>query len=569
MIGQNWREALVAIERGADASSLEGQTLDFKTSASNVKSTLNVLADAAVCFANADGGTIVVGVRDRGGAASVVGVESNLTAEVVRRGIFDRTRPQLTVMAERESYGDVELLIVTVPRGVVPCSTGDGTSSRRLDAECRPFTPDQQREWLVSRGQLDWSEQRTGVRLDEVDQFEVERLRRLLRTMGRDDLARLETDRLLADLRLTADGELRYAGLLLVGGPDAIRRVVPTYGYAYQYRPTAGSEATFRMRETKPLLAGIERVLDAVESRTTGRPLNLTGGAQLTLVDFPPGAVREVVVNAFIHRSFETNGTVEVEHTPDGLDIISPGGLVAGITTHNILTHPSTPRNRLLTETVALLGVAERTGQGIDRAYRELLRLGKAPISVVDSGSLVRVRIEGGVGNDAFARFIAGLPQERQGDLDVLLTLSTLCQRRTISAKLLAGHLQRTEPETASVLSRLTSDNDPLIEPTRRGGTYRLSQQALVGLGRAVRYHAAAAGDFDTKVADHLHEYGTITNRTLQRLFDLSMWSARDALRDLQQRGIVEKLSEAQRGPGVQYGPGPNLPDPPGRKKKP
>jgi ATP-dependent DNA helicase RecG len=321
------------------------------------------------------------------------------------------------------------------------------------------------------------------------------------------------------------------------------------------------------MRETRPLLAGIERVLDAVESRTTVRPLSLAGGAQLALVDFPPGAVRELVVNAFIHRSFETNGTVEVEHTPDGLDVLSPGGLVPGVTEHNILTHPSTPRNRLLTETVALLGVAERTGQGIDRAYRELLRLGKAPITVVDTGSLVRVRIEGGVGNDAFARFVAGLPEDRQGDLDVLLTLSILCQRRTIDAKHLAGGLQRTVPEAASVLSRLVSGNDPLIEPTRRGGTYRLVQRALVGLGRAVRYHAAAAGDFDAKVADHLREYGTITNRALQRLFDLSVWGARDALRDLQQRGIVEKLSEAQRGPGVQYGPGPDFPDPPRRNR--
>jgi ATP-dependent DNA helicase RecG len=77
------------------------------------------------------------------------------------------------------------------------------------------------------------------------------------------------------------------------------------------------------------------------------------------------------------------------------------------------------------------------------------------------------------------------------------------------------------------------------------------------------------AGDFDAKVADHLHEYGTITNRSLQRLFDLSVWGARDALRDLQRRGVVEKVSTARSGPGVQYGPGPNLPQaPPERRRR-
>lgn len=558
----------MAIEQGADASSLEHQTLDFKSPDANLKTTLRVLTDAVVCFANADGGTIVVGVHDRGGSASIVGVGADLSTEVVRRGIFDRTRPQLTVMAERERRGNADLLIVTVPPSVVPCATSDGTASRRLDRECRPFTPDQQREWMVSRGQLDWSEHPSGVGLDEVDQFEVERLRRLLRATGREDLASLDTERLLTDLRLMSDHELRYAGLLIVGVEEAIRRAVPSYGYGYQYRPTPGSEAKARIRETRPLLGGIERVLDAVESRSDVRPLNLAGGAQLALVDFPPGAVRELVVNAFIHRNYEANGTVEVEHTPDGLDVLSPGGLVAGVTAQNILTHPSTPRNRLLTETVALLGVAERTGQGIDRAYRELLRLGKEPVSVVDTASLVRVRIEGGAGNGAFARFVAGLPDDKQGDLDVLITLSLLCQRRTVSSKILATALQRTVSEAASVLARLTADNAPLIEPTRRGSTYRLTQAALVGLGRAVRYHAAAAGDFDIKVADHLREYGTITNRTLQRLFDLSVWGARDALRDLQQRGIVEKISEARTGPGVQYGPGPNLPMPPPRGRR-
>ena len=75
-------------------------------------------------------------------------------------------------------------------------------------------------------------------------------------------------------------------------------------------------------------------------------------------------------MNGLIHRSYETHGTVDVEHTGDQLVISSPGGFVAGVTPENILTYPSTPRNRLLTETVAVLQLAERTGQGVDRAYR-------------------------------------------------------------------------------------------------------------------------------------------------------------------------------------------------------
>lgn len=103
----SWQEALQRIDEGADAASLEHQELDFKQASSNIKATLRMLADAAVCFANADGGVVVVGVGDRGGSASITGVGPGLSSEVVRRGIHDRTRPQLTVIAERRSYHDV------------------------------------------------------------------------------------------------------------------------------------------------------------------------------------------------------------------------------------------------------------------------------------------------------------------------------------------------------------------------------------------------------------------------------------------------------------------------------
>lgn len=58
----------------------------------------------------------------------------------------------------------------------------------------------------------------------------------------------------------------------------------------------------------------------------------------------------------------------------------------------------------------------------------------------------------------------------------------------------------------------------------------------------------------------HINEYGKITNRTLQNLFDIDLWRARDILADLQQRSLIVRTSEATRGPGVEYGRGPTFP---------
>ena len=419
-------DALAALIAGATASDLEHDQLDFKVAASDVKVTLKLLADAAVCFANALGGDIVLGVRDKAaGPSAFVGIPASLTVDVIRRGIFDRTRPELTCFVKERSVAGQRVVVVSVPQGVTPHANSSGTATRRLGRDCLPFTPDQQREILISRGQIDFSAEPNGATASELSGAEFERMRRLLRRAGKEDVAELSEDRLLTALRLALpDGRLTNAALLLLGHDDAIARRLPSYGYSYQFRPSSGSEATARLRERRPLLAAVEALIDAISARVQVHPLNLAGGVQLRLSDYPLDAVRELVVNGLIHRSYVSDGTVDIEHTSEQLVISSPGGLVAGVTPENILTYPSTPRNRLLTETVAAVQVAERTGQGVDRAYREMLRSGKEPPQFDDLGTLVRATLPGGQGNDSFVRFVNVLPDELAGDVDLLLVFT-------------------------------------------------------------------------------------------------------------------------------------------------
>jgi ATP-dependent DNA helicase RecG len=555
-----WREAVDEVIRGRPADSLEHQTLEFKTSRAALKETFRLVAEASVCLANADGGDIVVGVADRvSGAAALEGLPAGLSVEAVRRAIFDRTIPPITVIAHREEIDDSDVLVVTVPPALQPCATTAGTATRRLGPECRPFTPEQQRDWRSARGLHDWSAEVTDELTTECDPEAVAHVRRLLRAAGQSDLAAMADEHMLQDLRLSEAGRLRRAGVLLVGTEEQIARAVPTHEYTFQHRPTAGQEALFRTRSARPLLAAVEHLMTAVEARASVVPLNLPGGVQLTLEQLPRAAVRELIVNAFAHRNYETNGSVDVEHTPDALTLTSPGGLVSGITPENILTHPSTPRNRLLLETLAALGISERTGQGIDRVYRELLRIGKAPVAFDDRGTSVRAIVPGARGDESFARFVAALEPSQQSDIEVLLVLRALCAKATTSSEQIAPLIQRSTVEAERLLGRLTDGSHPLLLRTKRGSV-RLRPEPRAALGRAVTYRTSDSREFDRKVADHLAEFGVITNRTLQRMFDMSVFTARDLLRDLQNRGIVVKLSKARSGPGIKYGPGPNLP---------
>lgn len=555
-------EVLDRIRAGARPKELESEALEFKEEESgDLRRTLQMLADAVVCLANNQGGTILVGVANgRAGPDSFPGVTSKLTIDIVRTGIFDRTQPSLSVPVAERMEGTARLIVITVPKGAVFYANGAGTATRRVGTDCMPFPPEEQRQAAAARGQADWSAELSGVSFEAVEANELARLRRLLLRAGREDMARQEERKLLRDLRLANKaGQLTRAGLLIVGDADAIASVVPSYGFAYQYRLSPGYESSARFREHRPILAAVEALLEAVAVRSRTHPLSASGGVQLQIQDYPPEAIRELVVNALVHRDYEMAGGVEVEHSPDSLVVTSPGGLVFGVTPENILTHPSTPRNRLLLETVTTLQVAERTGQGIDRAYRELLRTGKEPPGIADDGHQVRVIVLGGTGNDAFARFVAELDPDLAGDVDILLALSHLRDARSVTAATLAGLAQRSPTEAQGVLERMAHEG--LLAPTKRTAsrvlpTYTLTGQSLAGLGRAVKYHVRRVDETDRKVGDQVREYGHVTNATLRRLFDLDVAGARDLLRALQQRGVLTKLDQGRGGPGIRYGPG-------------
>jgi hypothetical protein len=79
--------------------------------------------------------------------------------------------------------------------------------------------------------------------------------------------------------------------------------------------------------------------------------------------------------------------------------------------------------------------------------------------------------------------------------------------------------------------------------------SYRLRAEVVTQLGSAVAYHSRATGDIDKKIIDQVNDYGEINNRTIQRLFDVDVYAARDILRDLVGREVISRSSSKKREP--------------------
>ena len=89
-------------------------------------------------------------------------------------------------------------------------------------------------------------------------------------------------------------------------------------------------------------------------------------------LELPEEAIREAVVNALAHRDYRSTGNVQIHVSLDRLEILSPGGLPAGMS-EAALGSESRPRNALLFKLLYQMKAVEQVGSGI-RRMRALCR---------------------------------------------------------------------------------------------------------------------------------------------------------------------------------------------------
>jgi ATP-dependent DNA helicase RecG len=114
------------------------------------------------------------------------------------------------------------------------------------------------------------------------------------------------------------------------------------------------------------------RELDAfVRNLPTGRPVEASALREETVYDYPPAAIRELLMNAVAHRSYEASSPIRFYRFANRLEIISPGPLYGEATPANFPRQTSY-RNPVIAEALAVLGFVNQYGRGVLRAQAAL-----------------------------------------------------------------------------------------------------------------------------------------------------------------------------------------------------
>ena len=254
-------------------------------------------------------------------------------------------------------------------------------------------------------------------------------------------------------------------------------------------------------------------------------------------------AFREAFVNALIHRDFNLLGAVIVQIDDHGLTISNPGSFIDGVNIHNLLVVRPHSRNPLLADVIKRIGLAERTGRGIDRIYEGLLRYGRpAPDYSASDETSVSVYLNNAQADLAFMRMHI-TASDKPMPLDSLIILSALLHEKQLSIAELQVEVQKNEKVVHSEIEELVELG--LITPhgNGRGRTYMISAEMYAKAGNKsafVRQAGFSRIQQEQMILSFIDAHGSIKRGDVMELCHLSGNQATKCLYLLRKKGCIK-----------------------------
>jgi ATP-dependent DNA helicase RecG len=167
-----------------------------------------------------------------------------------------------------------------------------------------------------------------------------------------------------------------HAGILLFGiNPEFY---IP--GAYIQYVKFNGeemnSDVEFEKKFSGALITELNSIDDFIKNIVIKeRPLKKDSFQEETVRNFPFWALRELLMNAIIHRNYESNSPIYIYEFSNRIEILNPGGLYGDVNAQNF-PNASDYRNVVLAEAMKILGYVNRFNYGVKRSIDELIRNG-------------------------------------------------------------------------------------------------------------------------------------------------------------------------------------------------
>lgn len=466
-------------------SKYENSTIEYKSlkKAVGKSADLQGLAKTCVCLANTQGGYLFIGIEDKDKLPPCdQKINPEDMNEIIKklRSLTDSVGFVNPEIKTHENGGEY-FIIQIYPSMKTIATTSDGRVFIRVGDECVPVKGEELTRLAHEKGAFQWELVATKTHLSQINPENVMKFIHEIRSSDRvSDFIKnqIDTD-ILEYYKLIDDGFLTNLGILWLG--DFKQRSKLNYPITVQYIVYDKDEKKIRKVDwnlnqfnPKELLLEIEK--EAIELNYS---FELPDGMfRKQIRHYAKDVVRELLVNAFVHKSFTISGDIFISLYKDRLEIKNPGGLPLGVTKDNIL-HQVQRRNPHLIDTFKALKLMESEGSGYDLIYEKLSLDGKSYPKIENDINFVKITIYSNIIDNAILQIIDYLAKHYQLNQKEIITLGAVVRSKKISGFDLSKLLQLGDDRLRYWVDTLVDKKILITEGKTKGLMYMINPKIL------------------------------------------------------------------------------------------
>jgi len=361
--------------------------------------------------------------------------------------------------------------------------TSDGKVGIRIGEECVPVDSQSLTQLVSEKGDFQWELVRH-IRIT-LDKLPSENIKRFIENIRSSDkvsefIKQLDDNSLLEHFRLVDEDAVTNLGLLWLG--NHLQRSKVSYPITVQYIVYDKNEEKIRKEEWHFNQLNPKELLLDIESKATELKYfyELPKGLfREKIPQYHPAVIRELLVNAFVHKSYTISGDIFIKVYVDRLEITNPGGLPLGITKENILHH-TRRKNPHIIDIFKALGLMEGEGSGYDLIYEKLSLDAKQYPEIDNDIDYVKVTIFSTIISQDILKLLDYVLSHFELTQKEIITLGVIAREKRVSATELTKLLQLgDDTRLRSWVNSLVEKNILVTQGKTKGLTYLINHELL------------------------------------------------------------------------------------------
>lgn len=420
------------------------------------------LAGTCVALANAQGGKIYIGIDNKtlmvGENQLITTQEQNDAVSKLRSLCFSVAITSSEILSDEN--GSQYFIITVFPSTKTIASTSDGKLFVRIVDKCEPVRSEDIQRLAEEKGAYHWEINTTKYSwLDDIVESNLQKFAAEIRQSARvkAHIKQLDNIEIAENYHLIDGDKLTNLGVLWIGTPK--QRAGLCYPLTVQYIVYNTLEEKVRKEEWHDLTMNPKELLLDIEQKAVELTYSYefpNGLFRKQIRHYNPKLLRELLVNAFAHRSFTISNDIMIKVYPDRLEISNPGGLPLGISKENIL-HTKHRRNPNMIEIMSALEMMEGEGSGYDLIYELNAKEAKLPPEVDSSYNEFKVMQRAEIIDVEILPLLDYVMQNYQLSQKSFIAFGIIARERKILSTQLTKQLQLTNDD------RLRSYIDKLL----------------------------------------------------------------------------------------------------------